>query len=317
MSRLYQIRHVTRYRYEHEISENVMEVRKCPLNRPNQRLISFKMEVEPAAKLFRFEESNGNVVYHFDIPQRHQQMMVAAEALIEVKDGEAPPWTVPTEAWSELAGLCDQADFLEYSLSSPLVQPSQELHEYYQQVAPRADEDAMTFLRRLNQDIAAGFEYVPMSTQVDSSVDEALEKRQGVCQDFAHIMLGVARLAKIPARYISGYLFHREDDGDRSCRDASHAWVEAYLPSVGWVGFDPTNNIIAGERHIVNCTGRDYKDVPPTRGVYRGQCPSELSVAVQVHPADSPHAADEFRRMDESDLKTEEWVDPRAAEQAQ
>lgn len=295
-----------------------MEVRKCPLNRPNQRCMSFKMDVDPAAKLSRFEEYNGNVVYHFDIPQTHKQMIVAAEALVEVKESEAPPLSTSYESWSTLAALCDESDFLEYALSSPLVKPSDALTAFYEEVAPRDDEDPMSFLRRLNSEIAGRFEYVPLSTQVDSSVDEALEKKQGVCQDFAHIMAGVARLAKIPARYISGYLFHRDDGGDRSSRDASHAWVEAYLPSVGWVGFDPTNNIVAGERHIVNCTGRDYKDVPPTRGVYRGQCASELSVAVQVHPADSPHAADEFRRMAESDLESEEeFIDPRTVEAAQ
>lgn len=318
MSRLYQIRHVTRYRYENDISENVMEVRKCPLNRPNQRCMSFKMEVDPGAKLFRFEEYNGNVVHHFDIPQRHKQMILVAESLVEVRDSEEPPRAVSLETWNELAGLCEDADFLEYSLSSPLIKPTDALEAFYQEVAPRSGEDAMSFLRRLNGEIAGRFDYVPLSTQVDSSIDEALEYKQGVCQDFAHIMVGIARMAKIPARYISGYLFHREDGGDRSSRDASHAWMEAYLPRVGWVGFDPTNSIVAGERHIVTCTGRDYKDVPPTRGVYRGHCASELSVAVQVHPADSPHAADDFRRMDESDLKLEEeWVDPRSVEAAQ
>jgi transglutaminase-like putative cysteine protease len=93
---------------------------------------------------------------------------------------------------------------------------------------------------------------------------------------------------------------------DRSSRDATHAWAEAYLPKLGWVGFDPTNNILAEERHIRTCLGRDYRDVPPTRGVYRGQAASELSVAVQVHPADVPNVQDEFRRMDESDLSENE-----------
>src|SRR4030095_5760980 len=97
-----------------------------------------------------------------------------------------------------------------------------------------------------------------------------------------------------PCRYVSGYLFHRAEDHDRSAADATHAWVEARLPELGWIGFDPTNALVAGERHIRVAIGRDYSDVPPTRGVFKGEDNTELSVAVQVAPADEPMPDDKL-----------------------
>lgn len=122
------------------------------------------------------------------------------------------------------------------------------------------------------------------------SADE--RNRAGVCQDFAHIFIAIARRLRIPCRHVSGYLFHRRADHDRSAPDSSHAWVEAYLPELGWIGFDPTNNLVAGERHITVALGRDYADVPPTRGVFKGNAASELRVGVQVTPAKQAPPAD-------------------------
>jgi transglutaminase-like putative cysteine protease len=145
----------------------------------------------------------------------------------------------------------------------------------------------------LNEAIYKLFAYVPNSTKVDSPIEDALRTRQGVCQDFAHIMIALVRGLQIPCRYVSGYMFHREKtdggeiENDRSVEGASHAWVEALVPRLGWVAFDPTNNLVGGDRHIRVAIGRDYADVPPTRGVYKGEAQSELSVAVTVSPADS------------------------------
>jgi transglutaminase-like putative cysteine protease len=145
-------------------------------------------------------------------------------------------------------------------------------------------------LNELNEGVYRLFAYVPNSTKVDSPIEEALGTRQGVCQDFAHIMTALVRSLHIPCRYVSGYLFHRAVEGeekDRSLEGASHAWVEALVPRLGWVAFDPTNNLMGADRHIRVAIGRDYADVPPTRGVYKGEAHSELSVAVTVSPADA------------------------------
>lgn len=316
MSTLYQIRHVTRHRYETAVSESVMEVRKKPLSNGQQRCLNFKLEVEPGATIFSYLEDIGNTVHHFNVPQPHRELSVTAEAMVEVKKFSGLPESVDASAWDKLSVQSEDPDLLDYLLASPLIPFTESMRAFHRSVAPQEGEDPLSFLRRLNSVIASRFAYVQLSTQVDSPIDEALESEQGVCQDFAHIMVGAARLSGIPARYVSGYLFHRQGAEDRSVADASHAWMEAYIPELGWVGFDPTNNILAEGRHIQACLGRDYKDVPPTRGVYRGNSPSELSVAVQVHPADLPNSDDEFRRMDESDMKPGAW-EAKAAAQAQ
>ncbi len=314
---LYQIRHVTRHRYENPVSESVMEVRKCPLSEGQQRCLNFTLSVNPGATIFSLEEKIGNTVHHFDIPQPHSQLSVTAEALVEIKEFPSLPTSLTFESWQQLKDETGGFEFLDYLLPSPLIRPSALLGEFYEKVGPRPEEDPLTFLLRLQNEIATSFAYVPRRTQVDSPLDIALEAKEGVCQDFAHIMVGVARLAEIPSRYVSGYLYHRADGSDRSSRDATHAWMEAYLPGLGWVGFDPTNNILAQERHIRTCLGRDYRDVPPTRGVYRGLSASELSVAVQVHPADTPNSQDEFRRMEESELPKDFFAEVDAQQAAQ
>jgi transglutaminase-like putative cysteine protease len=146
----------------------------------------------------------------------------------------------------------------------------------------------LTTLRDLNQAIYDKFSYTPKSTRVDSPIDEALLSRQGVCQDFSHIMIALVRELGIPCRYVSGYLYHGEGTADRSTPGATHAWVEALLPGLGWVGFDPTNNLVASNRHIRVAVGRDYDDVPPTRGVFTGDAKSELSVDVKVELSEAP-----------------------------
>ena len=150
------------------------------------------------------------------------------------------------------------------------------------------ERDPLALLLHLNTALHAAIAYVPKSTHVDSPIDHALQSRQGVCQDFAHILIALVRGVGIPCRYVSGYLFHEAGDENRSADGATHAWVEALLPEAGWVGFDPTNIVIAGERHIRSAVGGDYADVPPTKWVFKGAVDSQLLVAVSVAPSDSP-----------------------------
>ncbi len=145
-------------------------------------------------------------------------------------------------------------------------------------------------LRELTTAIYERFEYKRQVTEVHSPIDDALEKRAGVCQDFAHIMLALVRPLGIPCRYISGYLAPQDQLQRAESIGATHAWVEALLPKLGWIGFDPTNNTVAEGGHLRVAIGRDYADVPPTRGVYKGEAGSELSVAVQVVPYEEPAA---------------------------
>ena len=151
--------------------------------------------------------------------------------------------------------------------------------------------DPLTVLNRVTAGIYDRFEsYLPKTTNVDSAIDEAFDAGGGVCQDFAHIMIALVRTTGIPCRYVSGYLPRDAARHDRSEPAATHAWVEAWLPELGWTGFDPTNGGIARDRHVRVAIGRDYADVPPTRGVFKGDASSELQVAVEVRPTDSAPA---------------------------
>lgn len=147
--------------------------------------------------------------------------------------------------------------------------------------------DPLNTVLNLTQMLYDAFDYDTESTRVDSPIEEPLAARGGVCQDFSHILLALLRhILHMPCRYVSGFLFHREDD--RSADDATHAWVEALLPQIGWVGLDPTNNLVTGDRHIQVAVGRDYHDVPPTHSFYRGGSESELSVAVRIQRTAAP-----------------------------
>jgi transglutaminase-like putative cysteine protease len=152
--------------------------------------------------------------------------------------------------------------------------------------------EPLALLKLLNTALYDAFDYAPNSTRVDSPIDDALRTRKGVCQDFAHIMIALVRQLHIPCRYVSGYLYHEDKCQDRSPAGATHAWVEAYLGEAGWVEFDPTNNLLGCDRHIRVAVGRDYADVPPTRGVHRGEAESELRVSVTVSSVDAPKPED-------------------------
>jgi transglutaminase-like putative cysteine protease len=156
----------------------------------------------------------------------------------------------------------------------------------------RRKKTPLELLSEISEGIHDKFAYVPNATRVDSPIDHALGERKGVCQDFAHIMIALVRGVGIPCRYVSGYLFHAQDDQSISSEGASHAWVEAALPGSGWVGFDPTNNLVCQDRHIKVAVGRDYAEIPPTRGVFKGGAESELSVSVVVGLADAPAPED-------------------------
>jgi transglutaminase-like putative cysteine protease len=283
----YSVRHITNFHYQPAVREVVMEVRMQPRNEARQRCLSFSLNVTPRANVMLYRDFLDNTVHHFDIPGQHQQIQVSAHALVEVM---APP--VPelrdVPGWERLDACIASGDFWEMLLPSQYTQPSLLLEELARELRAERRVNPLELLLELNEALYQAFAYVPNSTKVDSPIDDALRARQGVCQDFAHIMTALVRRLRIPCRYVSGYLFHEADSKDRSSTGATHAWVEAFLGDAGWVAFDPTNQLVGGERHIRVALGRDYADVAPTRGVYKGDAESTLSVVVTVAPVNSP-----------------------------
>ena len=288
----YSIRHLTRFRYTRPVSESIMEVRMHPRTDAAQHCLSFSLAVSPRCRVFSYRDQYGNDVQHFDIPGEHAQLVILAESLIEQHPAEPLPSALPFSAWDDLAELIEGGDYGEMLLPSQFTHPSGALKQLAAELRISRRDDPLTLARELNHALYQYFEYVPRSTRVDSPIDEAILSRKGVCQDFAHTMIALLRLQGIPARYVSGYLYRGSGDHDRSTPDATHAWVEAQLPGLDWVGFDPTNDLLAGPRHIRTAIGRDYSDVPPTHGIFRGNAESELYVAVQVEASSSAPVLD-------------------------
>ncbi len=284
---IYSVRHTTSFRYEPAVRESVMEVRLQPRSDGEQRCLSFTLNVDPAANIMQYRDFMGNIVHHFDIAASHAQVKVTAQSAVEVQFAP-PPNSANSGDWNDLDAQVAGNDHWEMLLPSHFAQASEALDQLATELRCERRGTPLALLTEINEAIYRLFAYVPNSTKVDSPIGEALRTRQGVCQDFAHIMIALVRPLKVPCRYVSGYMFHRdEEEKDRSVEGASHAWVEALVPGLGWVAFDPTNNLIGGDRHIRVAIGRDYADVPPTRGVYKGEAQSELSVAVTVSPADT------------------------------
>ena len=286
---IYSVRHITTFRYKPAVRESVMEVRMQARSEANQRCLSFRLDVNPPANITQYFDFTGNTVHHFDIAGSHTQVKVTAQSTVEVQPVPTP---CPSDTGdrADLDVLTASDDYWEMLLPSQFAHSGEALEQLAKELRCERRAAPLELLRQLNEGIYRLFAYVPNSTKVDSPIEEALRTRQGVCQDFAHIMIALARSLRIPCRYVSGYLFHRELEGekkDRSLEGASHAWVEALVPRLGWVAFDPTNNLMGADRHIRVAIGRDYADVPPTRGVYKGDTHTELSVAVTVSPADA------------------------------
>jgi transglutaminase-like putative cysteine protease len=289
----YSIRHLTKFAYKTPVSESIMETMMHPRSDALQRCLTFHLSVSPRCRVFSYRDHLSNHVHHFDIPGLHGQLVIVAEALVEMQPHPAIPASLPDGSWEELDHLVQQGDFWEMLLPSEYACPTAELAKLAKELELDRRDDPLTTLHRLNTALYKGFAYKPKSTKADSPIDRALKTRAGVCQDFAHIMIALVRTyLNMPARYVSGYLYHGAQFNDRSDDLATHAWMECFVPEFGWVGFDPTNDLVAADRHIRTAIGRDYADVPPTHGIFRGRTKSELSVAVRVEPSEGTPSLD-------------------------
>jgi transglutaminase-like putative cysteine protease len=275
----YSVRHTTSFQYEPAVRESVMEVRMQPRTDFRQRCLSFSLNIDPRANMMMYRD--------FDIPERHRRIDVLAQAIVDVLPARILEGAAADD-WEELDRRVAQTDYWEMLLPSHFAVPTDLLEKLAIELDLRRRGNPLELLQELNSRLYELFDYAPNTTEVDSPIDDALKARRGVCQDFAHIMITLVRQLKIPCRYVSGYLYHEDKSRDRSPAGATHAWVEAYLGELGWVAFDPTNNLEGCDRHVRVAVGRDYSDVPPTRGVYKGEAESELSVLVTVLPVDAP-----------------------------
>jgi len=297
----YAIRHFTRYRYSHLVWQSMMEVRMHPRSEGNQRCFVFQLSVNPRARIFGYTDSYGNLVHHFDLPSRHGQLTIISDALVNIEGKPPVPDSMEHESWTVLEDLVEKNDYWDMLMPSRFARSSPELEALAKEIgaSERKGRSPLAFLLDTCAGVNRSFAYVKKSTTVNSPIEHAIESRQGVCQDFAHIMIALVRNARIPCRYVSGYLYHSSEDSHSSADGATHAWVEALLPGVGWLGFDPTTNRLADDKHIRTAIGRDYADVPPTMGVMKGKAETQLQVRVRVTPSQAVLPPDEEFAADE------------------
>jgi transglutaminase-like putative cysteine protease len=288
----YRVEHETRYAYRVPVSQSWQLAHLTPRQLPWQRVLSHELQIEPASDERREErDAFGNGVTHFAVYAPHPLLRVRMSAQVEI--GERPdPAAAGPIAWEDVRDAL-RSDPAQDGLAparcsepSALV-PWSEAARAYAAPSFAAGRDWLEAIVHLRKRIHADFEFEPGATTVSTQVDEVLEQRSGVCQDFAHVMLACLRGHGLPARYVSGYL--RTDPPPGRARllgvDASHAWVAAYSPRHGWVELDPTNDTRADQRYITLAWGCDFADVVPLRGVILGGRGQSMGVAVSVIPA--------------------------------
>jgi transglutaminase-like putative cysteine protease len=285
------IRYLTEYRYEGKVTDNLNALRVRPATTSTQRVDDFHVRVDPEARLQRHLDYFGTEVIEFGVPQAHDHLSIDVRARVVTATPPEPPDT----NWEALGAASYEAAGGEFLLPTGDEPENGALDELFE--ASRANSPLAT-VQLLSELIPDRFEYRQGATYVGSTIDDLLEAGAGVCQDFVHLGLVLLRRHGIAARYVSGYLWAApEDDGDDSVEVETHAWLEALLPAGGqrgepvWVGADPTNRRLAGETHVKIGHGRQYSDVPPTKGVYRGTATAELDASVTMTRLDPQTSA--------------------------
>ena len=275
-----QVTHRTRYAYAAPVRDSFNEVHLQPADTTRQRRLAFRLSVQPTTRLASRLDFYLNTVHTFEVAAPHAELVVEAHSEVETCDTPALDATAtprPLAALGDCARFADCYDFLQ---PSTFVDVGGDLTTLAREIVG-AQTDAWQAALAIMHFIHGGFRYQPAVTTAHTHMREALRLRCGVCQDFAHVMLGLCRTLGLPARYVSGYLYNGPADQLKGAQ-ASHAWVEVFLPGHGWLGLDPTNDQIVAGRHIHIATGRDYADVSPVKGTYRGTTQRQLHVDVLV-----------------------------------
>ena len=281
----YRIEHITRFVYSHPVRRCTMSLCLQPIQAPGQRLVDFSVKTTPPGRLTTETDPFGNTRHVLTLHRDHDLLEVVSTSEVEV----APPPVLPERlgegAWDEVRTMAADPKWWDFTGPSPLARPSPALARFATQLGVEPGDDPLLDLLALSSAINDAFEYTPGATSVESTIDDVLVSRKGVCQDYTHVLVAIARSWGVPTRYLSGYLYVTGDGSGRpgsAFGAATHAWAETRLPRLGWIGLDPTNRAVADQRYVRIAVGRDYRDVPPTRGVIEGGGDSQLEVDVRM-----------------------------------
>jgi len=297
------ISHITKYQYAQDVTDSVNEIRLTPVTNERQSCYNHSISIEPNASLFAYEDCFGNRVHAFSVNQPHKTLTIKTSMIVVTTE----PFTVddkkklqslkPSEAWEKLRSDKVVDRFIEFLLPTPYTEVTDEIRELMELIpsltvisgGEESSSEAVPassvyeWIDALCDYIRTHFIYDPEATTVNTKAYELIDKQRGVCQDFAHLMIAVCRAKGVPARYVSGYHFVGDlQGGAADFEQASHAWVEAYVPELGWCSFDPTNKTAFDDRYVKLGHGRDYLDIVPVKGIYRGTGKQQLFVTVDV-----------------------------------
>ncbi len=294
--------HETKYEYEHAVEQAHHIAHLRPLASPSQQLFSHELTIEPQPESLRYSlDSYGQQRVYFELAMPHDELIVTARSevlthalppeltgkLDRVVVPDSLPWEAVAEHMQYFAGQ-DYDAAREFAQPSPLA-PIHAAFATYAAAVSTKSQPVYELAKALCQRIHTEFKYSPEATDAATLPLDALKLKEGVCQDYAQVMIAGLRSLGLSARYVSGYLLTQPPPGKPRLigADASHAWVSVYCPKSGWLDFDPTNNCLAGESHVKLAYGRDYSDVPPLRGIIRGGGSPSLDVAVTVSPVNA------------------------------
>ena len=285
------VRHSSCYCYADPVATSHHEAHLSPRSGPGATVLDTQVSIEPTP-IYRCDRRDyfGNATLTFSLHEPHQQLDVVAVSVVDnhrpVLDDQAlaasPPWEMVRD---QLPGGCnrDELGALEMTVPTALTAVSEDVREYARRSFPPG-RPFLQGVRDLTRRIHDDFRYDPQATVVSTPIEEVMERRHGVCQDFAHVQIACLRSLGLPASYVSGYLVTRPPPGREKLvgADASHAWVSVYSPGAGWVDFDPTNDLLPGDEHVTAAFGRDFGDVTPLKGVILGGGAHEITVGVDV-----------------------------------
>lgn len=277
----FSIRHTTTYHYSQPVWDSFNDAHLCPVTDDFQKCQSFDLEINPpSGSVLRRLDFYTNPVHHFEVMEPHTSLVVTAHSLVETfRDTRDHALPIPR---ASLSGLERDDRYYDFLSTSPRIALGPMWTREATEIVGSLD-DVRQQVEAIMRFIYQEFSYVAGSTHVASKIEEVFPQRRGVCQDFAHIMIALCRAAKIPTRYVSGY-FYVERPVTYTAKDStvSHAWVECFLPGIGWVAYDPTHNRRADDSYVELARGRDYGDVRPLAGTYRGSAEVKMQVSVEV-----------------------------------
>ncbi len=285
----FEIQHTTRYIYDSPARDSANQIILYPIKDAYQDVLKQEIIITGHPIVDTHIDYYGNEVGSFTYSEPHSILIISSKILVSTKHRPFPVNDIfPAQQWEDLKPLQYMVPYIDF-LKQEYFEGLEELEQIVEAERLKDDTPYQVALRYC-QYVYENFDYIKGVTTVETTLDEIWKLKAGVCQDFAHILTEMLRLVKIPARYVSGYIC-TDKNGMRG-EGATHAWAEAYIPDYGWLGLDPTNNIIANENHVRLAVGRNFMDCSPVKGIYKGSSGHSLEVSVSVDD-DNPLAREE------------------------